>query len=84
VWRSEVDQLFRLPRAGEDELLHVLTAVAVPIALMCAMLIMERLEHHVLGAPAHADEDRSGAALPAVPPTSTTERKIVAEPPRAA
>jgi hypothetical protein len=61
-----------------------LTAVAVPIALMGAMLIMERLEHRVLGTPAHADEDRSGAALPAVPPTSTTERKIVSESPRAA
>jgi hypothetical protein len=61
-----------------------LAVVAVPIALMCSMLIMERLEHRVLGPPAHADEDRCGASLPVVPPTSTMEHKIVAQSPRAA
>ena len=64
-------------------MLYVLAAVAVPIAIMCAMMIMERLEHHVLGPPAHVDEDR-GASSPAVPPASTVEHTNVMETPRAA
>ena len=60
---------------GEDEVQYVLAVVAVPIAIMCAMLIMERLEHHVLGPPAQIDK---------VPPASTVERTIVVETPRAA
>jgi hypothetical protein len=63
---------------------YVLAAVAVPIATMCAMLIMERLEHHVLGPPAHVDEEHGGASAPAVPPASTVERTNVVETPRAA
>jgi hypothetical protein len=48
---------------GEDTtLLYVVGVVAVPIALMCGTLIMERLEHHVLGAPVATDD----AALPEV------------------
>jgi len=61
-----------------------LTAVAVPIATMCAMLIMERLEHHVLGPPAHVDEDHAGASSPAVPPAPTVEHTNVVETPKAA
>ena len=64
-------------------MLHVLAVIAVPIAIMCAMLIMERLEHHVLGPPAHVDEDRD-ASSPAVPPASPLEHTNVAETPRAA
>jgi len=63
---------------------YVLAAVAVPIATMSAMLIMERLEHHVLGAPATVDEDRRGASSPAAPPASTVEHTNVVETPRAA
>jgi hypothetical protein len=74
----------RFPCAGEDELLYVLAVGAVPIALMCAMLIMERLEHHVLGPCAHADETRQDEAVPAVPPTSPMKHPIDAQSPRAA
>ena len=63
---------------------YVLAVIAVPIAIMCAMLIMERLEHHVLGAPAHVDEDRGCAPSPAVSPASTVEHANVVETPRAA
>ena len=63
---------------------YVLAAVAVPIAIMCAMLIMERLEHRVLGPPAHVDDDHAGASSPAVPPAPTVEHTKVVEPPRAA
>jgi hypothetical protein len=63
---------------------YVLAVIAVPIAIMCAMLIMERLEHHVLGPPVHVDEDRCGASAPVVPPASTVEHTIVVETPRAA
>ena len=63
---------------------YVLAVVAVPIATMCAMLIMERLEHHVLGPPAHVDEDRGGASSPAVSPASTVEHTNAVETPRAA
>jgi hypothetical protein len=63
---------------------YVLAAVVVPIALMCAMLIMERFEQHVVGPPAHADEDRCGTSTPAVPQPHAMEHRIVAEPPRAA
>jgi hypothetical protein len=63
---------------------YVLAVVAVPIAIMFAMLIMERLEHRVLGPPAHVDEDRGGASSPAVPPASTVEHTNAVETPRAA
>jgi len=63
---------------------YVLAAVAVPIATMCAMLIMERLEHHVLGPPAPVDEDRCGTSSPAVSPASTVEHTTVVETPKAA
>jgi hypothetical protein len=56
---------------------YVVAVVVVPIAAMCAMLIMERLEHHLLGPPAHVDEDRSGAPSP-------VEHTTVVETPRAA
>jgi hypothetical protein len=69
---------------GEDEVPYVMAAVVGPIALMCAMLIMERLEHHVLGPPAHVDEDRGGASSPAVSPASTVEHTNAVETPRAA
>jgi len=63
---------------------YVLAAVAVPLATMSAMLIMERLEHHVLGSPAAVEEDRRGASSPAVPSASTAEHTNVVETPRAA
>ena len=68
---------------------YVLVAVVVPIALMCAMLIMERLERRVLGAPVHADDGRGGTPAPAVPQPSAphplaTEHTVVTESPRAA
>jgi len=63
---------------------YVLAAVVVPIALMCAMLIMERLEQRILGLPVHADNDRGGSSSPAVPQPSATEQTIVTESPRAA
>ena len=63
---------------------YVLAVVAVPIATMCAMLIMERLEHRVLGPPAHVDEDPGGASSPAVPPASTVAHTNVVETRRAA
>jgi hypothetical protein len=47
------------------------------------MLIMERLEQHALGPPADA-ENRQGAAVPAVPPTSATKHPLDAQSPRAA
>jgi hypothetical protein len=72
------------PARGEDELPYVLAAVVVPIVLMCAMLIMERLEQRVLGSPVHADDDRSSASSPPVWQPPITEHKIVAESPRAA
>jgi hypothetical protein len=53
--------------------------VVVPIALMCLMLILERLEERLLGAPAPADEELGRAA-----PSSRVQREIVAEPPKAA
>jgi hypothetical protein len=63
---------------------YIVAAVAVPIATMSAMLIMERLEHHVLGPRATVDEDPRGASPPVVPPASTVEHANVAETPRAA
>jgi hypothetical protein len=63
---------------------YVLAVVAVPIVIMCAMLVMERLEHHVLGPPAHVDDDRGRASSPAVPPASTVEHTNAVETPRAA
>jgi hypothetical protein len=63
---------------------YVLVAVVVPIALICATLIMERFEQRVVGPPAHANEDRCGPPPPALPQPSTVEHHIVAEPPRAA
>jgi hypothetical protein len=69
---------------------YVFVAVAVPLALMGATLIMERLEHRVLGLPARTDEERCDAALPAAhqPPTTgrlrQPEDEIVADPATAA
>ena len=41
-------------------MLYVVGAVAVPVALLCGTLLLERLEQRVLGAPVPTD----GAALP--------------------
>ena len=85
VRRSGVDHGWVGFRAqGRMTLQYVLAAVAVPLATMSAMLIMERLEHHVLGAPAAVEEDRRGASSPAVPPASPVEHTNVVETPRAA
>ncbi|HEY0812578.1 MAG TPA: hypothetical protein VGE11_04805 [Pseudonocardia sp.] len=65
-------------------MLYVVAAVVVPIALMCAMLIMERLEQRILGSAVRPEGERSAASPPAVPQPSPIEQKVVAEPPRAA
>jgi hypothetical protein len=57
---------------------YVVVAVVVPIVLMGLVLVLERLEQRVLGAPAHAEED-----LGAAPPPKA-EREVVVEPPKAA
>jgi hypothetical protein len=48
--------------------------MAVPIALMCGALIMERFEIGVLGLAAHVDEETGAMALRAGPAPRTADR----------